>query len=126
MGFSLQVLVTGLAFTFSCVASAVTGDNRDAFSPSSRNNAPCLAHCSEVGPNPRNWFVYQGVEKLGGCSNLLIDFSIFDNIDDLATQHGIRACTVWGADWNRPGLSSSSHSLESNVLKINATYTAKL
>lgn len=70
-------------------------------SPSFQGKDPCPVHCSVTGPLSSNWSVYHNLNQLQICpQRIFLDFSIYDQIDDPTTLHRLRACTVWGADWN--------------------------
>jgi len=53
-------------------------------------------------------------------------FSIFDKVDERTKEHGIRACTLWGADWDNettPKLHiRANETLEAGTHKLNSTY----
>ncbi|AEO69851.1 8553ff05-870f-4b92-b10e-2b4ef4e5facd [Thermothielavioides terrestris] len=63
---------------------------------------PCPAHCYTAGAAPTNWSVYHNLDQLHRCpQRFFFDFSVDDNVDEPNTLHRLRACGLWGADWNR-------------------------
>ncbi|KAH8882896.1 glycoside hydrolase, partial [Thozetella sp. PMI_491] len=69
--------------------------------PSYNGKDPCPSHCLDAGPAVGNWSVYHNLEQFQRCTqNLFLDFSLYDLVDDPNTLHRLRACTVWGTDWN--------------------------
>lgn len=115
----LQALLLFLSFVCSAICAAVSiNDNLD---------GPCPARCSITGPDPNNWPVYHSLEQFEGCTQrLFADFSIYDRIEEPNTIHRIRACTIWGADWES---TTTNEALEVKSVEgapvataVNATY----
>jgi LysM repeat protein len=88
-------------------------------SPSYQGKDPCPAHCDVAGPVSSNWFVYHNLDQLQRCpQQLFLDFSIYDQIDDPTVLHRLRACTMWGVDWeNVPAILNTTP-----ATTVNATY----
>ncbi|KAJ5219441.1 uncharacterized protein N7498_001540 [Penicillium cinerascens] len=58
-------------------------------------NARCPVGCFQSGSNPGNWTVYHSVDRLSWCNEtMLLDFALFNPLDDPETQKSIRACTA--------------------------------
>ena len=110
---SLALPLLGFA-AFLDVSAATPGG-----SPSYRGRDPCPAHCSVVGPSPSNWTVYHNVDQIRSCKqSIFLDFNVHDEIDDRTNLHRIRACTVWGADWDNLPASPTVQPAK----EVNATY----
>jgi chitinase len=61
-------------------------------------NDLCPTSCYQAGPNPANWDVFSGTDRLKLCQNaMLFDFAIYT---PLTEKQAIRACTIWGAEFN--------------------------
>jgi len=88
-------------------------------SPSYQGKDLCPAHCDVAGPVSSNWFVYHNLDQLQRCpQQLFLDFSIYDQIDDPTVLHRLRACTMWGVDWeNVPAIWNPTP-----ATTVNATY----
>jgi len=113
----LRNALLGIALGFASLTSASSPNERSC----------CLAHCRQVGPNPSKWLAYYSLDELAACDlSLLLDFSIFDKVDERTKEHGIRACILWGADWDNettPKLHiRANETLEAGTHKLNATY----
>jgi hypothetical protein len=58
---------------------------------------PCPKTCDDK--KPENWTVYSSEERLGRCDQpMLLDFAVFNPIDDPTTGIMIRTCAVGGAN----------------------------
>ncbi|KAI9040038.1 uncharacterized protein KD926_008601 [Aspergillus affinis] len=80
---------------------------RHSASPSYRNADICPERCSVSGSNIGNWSVYPSLNKIRKCKETLFyDFSLYDNVDDQASNHRIQACSSFGPDFSN--LPSSS------------------
>lgn len=56
---------------------------------------PCPANCDESGFNPNNWTVYHQSSRLLRCNQtVLLDFALFNALDDPDTHQTIRSCTA--------------------------------
>lgn len=53
----------------------------------------CPASCDEAGLSPSNWTVYHDLNRLQVCNQtMLLDFSLYNSLDDPSTQISVRAC----------------------------------
>ncbi|PVI01299.1 hypothetical protein DM02DRAFT_706113 [Periconia macrospinosa] len=60
----------------------------------------CPVRCNIAGPSPGNWSVYSDFKFMQNCrESVFQDFSLYDNVDNNAEQHHIRACTSFGPDF---------------------------
>jgi len=104
-----------------CSSSFALADESTAQPGSSsyQGKDPCPAHCNVAGPVSSNWSVYHNLDQLQPCpQKIFLEFSIYDRIDDPTILHRLRACTVWGADWeNVPAIGTPTP-----ATKVNATY----
>ncbi|KAH6997387.1 glycoside hydrolase family 18 protein [Ilyonectria destructans] len=67
---------------------------------------PCPAACDST---PGNWTVYSSLQRLGVCTEpMLLDFAIFNALDDPSTTTKLRTCTSGNASDTQNGLLSSS------------------
>lgn len=66
--------------------------------PGEKFGTPCSRSCFESGPDPLDWDVYSSGTQLQLCQQpVLFDFNIHGSLNE-DPQH-VRACTVWGADF---------------------------
>ncbi|KAK4136083.1 glycoside hydrolase family 18 protein [Trichocladium antarcticum] len=80
----------------------------------------CPERCAVSGPSTGNWSAYPNFKIIKRCQQtMFFDFSIYDPVDDPATNHRIQACSSYGADFvNMPSeavaaeLVSSAHSVD--------------
>lgn len=99
------------------LASLTTKGGR---SPYYQGLDPCPARCSDAGPRSGNWSLYHNVDQFRQCSQtLFLDFSLYDDVDDAATNHRVYACSVWGADWTQTTNTSAAVQVDHVV---NSTY----
>lgn len=76
--------------------------------PGETFKSPCPRSCLEAGPNPRDCDVYATKSQLQMCQQpVLFDFNIHSPL--AGNPEYIRACTVWGADFDNPSLFIQSH-----------------
>ncbi|KAH6688814.1 hypothetical protein BKA61DRAFT_565392 [Leptodontidium sp. MPI-SDFR-AT-0119] len=55
----------------------------------------CPAACSDTGTDPINWTVYHDSNRLSVCNEtMLVDFALYNALDDPETQVRIRACVA--------------------------------
>jgi hypothetical protein len=55
---------------------------------------PCPASCIDTGTSPDNWTVYHDTSRLAWCNqSMLLDFAIYNALDDPNAPTTIRACT---------------------------------
>jgi GH18 family chitinase len=125
----LALIVLALGRT--SLAVDLTPDSGDMLlqvgNPSYQGKDPCPAHCAEAGAAPSNWSVYHNIDQLQRCTqNLFLDFTLDDPVDDSATLHRLRACTIWGSDWRQLPLPSSPvPATEVNAtIQVGSLYTA--
>ncbi|KAL1969873.1 hypothetical protein VTN77DRAFT_7382 [Rasamsonia byssochlamydoides] len=60
---------------------------------------PCPASCSDSGSNPSNWTVYHNMDRLAWCNQtMLLDFALYNALDDPDTHKSIRSCTANGVN----------------------------
>jgi chitinase len=84
---------------------------------SSRNRCP--ATCSEAGIAPTNWTVYHDANRLSACNEtMLLDFAVYNPLNDPETQVRIRACT---ADANTDVQSLSQSTTAASCISHNST-----
>jgi len=59
-------------------------------------SSPCPANCDESGlNNPSNWTVYHQSSRLSKCNQtMLLNFAVFNSLDDPKTHQTIRSCTA--------------------------------
>lgn len=96
---------TQTADAASMMASALAGDFKPRLPAASRSRCP--VSCSSTDLNSTAWSVYHSVGRLGLCNNtMLLDFNLFNGLDDPNTHISIAACT---ADYD-----SSSSSVAEN------------
>jgi chitinase len=68
--------------------------------PTSSNIAPsaftrCPTNCSDAGYDPASWDAYHSVARLALCNQaMLLDFSLYNSLDDNSTHTSIRSCTA--------------------------------
>ncbi|KAH8803510.1 hypothetical protein F5884DRAFT_636648, partial [Xylogone sp. PMI_703] len=56
---------------------------------------PCPQSCGTVGPASSNWTVYHDAARLNQCNQtMLVDFTIFNPLNDSTTHTSIAACTA--------------------------------
>jgi len=56
---------------------------------------PCPARCINNGISPSNWTVYHHTSRLAWCNEtMLLDFTIYNSLDDPNTHKSIRTCTT--------------------------------
>lgn len=57
--------------------------------------ARCPTNCSHAGYDPANWDAYHSVARLALCNQtMLLDFSLYNLLDDPSTHTSIRSCTA--------------------------------
>jgi hypothetical protein len=120
VGFSCPKALTGAFLCFALLASAnpragkPIGNN-----PNYQGHDPCPAHCSDAGSDASNWSVYHSLDQLRGCDQgIFLDVSIHDELDDPTALHRLRACTVWGTDWDNLLATTA----QETATEVNATY----
>ncbi|KAI8943235.1 hypothetical protein NX059_001257 [Plenodomus lindquistii] len=93
------LIVVGVSFHGD--TTAASSFFKPSFSPTYRNANACPDRCSNTGPNTGNWSAYSNFKQLKGCKETLFyDFSLYDEVDDQSTGHGIRACSSFGPDFS--------------------------
>ncbi|EDN99276.1 hypothetical protein SS1G_02128 [Sclerotinia sclerotiorum 1980 UF-70] len=66
----------------------------------------CPASCSEAGNNPANWTAYHDTRRLAVCNEtMLLDFTIYNSLNDSNTQTTIYACKTNSTQSERSSLS---------------------
>ena len=84
---------TQTADAASIMASISTGDFKPRLSAASRSRCP--VSCSSSGLSSTAWSVYYSVRRLDLCNNtMLLDFNMFNELDDPNTYTSIAACTA--------------------------------
>lgn len=59
----------------------------------------CPGRCADAGPS-MDWSVYPDFFTIKRCQQtMFFDFSLYDPVDDLNTNHRIQACSSFGADF---------------------------
>ncbi|PWY70845.1 hypothetical protein BO94DRAFT_609121, partial [Aspergillus sclerotioniger CBS 115572] len=77
----------------SLMAAVLAGNYTSRLSNTTRSRCP--VSCSSSGLNSTAWSVYHSVDRLGLCgSPMLLDFNLFNQLDDAATHVSIAACTA--------------------------------
>ncbi|KAJ5559833.1 hypothetical protein N7513_002232 [Penicillium frequentans] len=95
---------TQTANAASMMASVLAGDFKPRLPTASRSRCP--VSCSSSGLNSTAWSVYHSVDRLDLCnSTMLLDFSLFNELDDPSTHISIAACT---ADFDSSSSSSTT------------------
>ncbi|KAK5654618.1 hypothetical protein OQA88_6939 [Cercophora sp. LCS_1] len=59
----------------------------------------CPQRCTEVGANTINWPVYPNLNMVKCRQTVFLDFSLYDLVDDVGSNHRIQACSSFGADF---------------------------
>ena len=74
-------------------ASVHAGDFTSSLSTANRSRCP--VSCSSSGLNSTAWSVYHRIDRLDLCnSTMLLDFNLFNQLDDPQTHISIAACTA--------------------------------
>lgn len=84
---------TQTADAASMMASIIAGDFKPRLFAASRSRCP--VSCSSSGLSSTAWSVYHSVRRLDLCNNtMLLDFNMFNELDDPNTHTSIAACTA--------------------------------
>ncbi|KAJ6035923.1 hypothetical protein N7540_000202 [Penicillium herquei] len=97
---------TQTADAASMMASVLAGDFKPRLPAASRSRCP--VSCTSSGLNSTAWSIYHSINRLDLCNNtMLLDFNLFNGLDDPNTHISIAACT---ADFDSSSVAGTSQS----------------
>lgn len=91
-----------VSLSFFCDPTVANSLFKPSFSPSYRSANACPERCSVAEPNTGNWSAYSNFKQIRACTETMFyDFSLYDEVDDPSTNHGIYACSSFGPDFSK-------------------------
>jgi chitinase len=97
---------------------------------SNATRSRCPVSCSDSGLDSSAWSVYHSLDRLALCdSPMLLDFNLFNMLDDPATHVGIAACTAdleSSSSLSRRDTSGDSSCLADSATPSNVTSSVEL